>query len=300
MDDTIKIESLEPSVNLLQQKLESISTLNKTTGEKKVLTDQDRTEYAKAARGFESIFLSMMLKEMKNGMLDKDMEQEAEQSFGADTLNDYSDLMLSDEISQKGTGMGIAEMIYSQLTGGEKLTPITSETQVSTLPKKAATEIKQRTANIQTIKHAAIGADFKQRLETRISNYDDIITEASKQYNVPVNIIKAIISAESAGKPDAKSTAGAKGLMQLMDGTADNLGVRNSYNPEENIMGGTKYIRQMLDKFNGNLDYALAAYNAGPGSVQKYNGVPPYKETQTYLVRVKNYIQMFQGNTEEI
>jgi soluble lytic murein transglycosylase-like protein len=138
--------------------------------------------------------------------------------------------------------------------------------------------------------------ETKNKFNEKISQFDDIITAASIKYDIPKSLIKAIIIAESAGNPAAISKSGAKGLMQLMDATALDLGVKDSFDPEENIFGGTLYIKQMLHRFNDNLDFALAAYNAGPGNVDKFNGIPPFNETQSYIVKVKRYNEMFQAS----
>jgi soluble lytic murein transglycosylase-like protein len=116
------------------------------------------------------------------------------------------------------------------------------------------------------------------------------IYKAAQNYNLPVNLIKSVIRAESNFQVNAVSRAGAQGLMQLMPDTARELGVKNPFNIEQNIDGGSRYLRKMLDSFGGNLKLALAAYNAGPEAVIKYGGkVPPYRETQQYVKRVLRF-----------
>ena len=114
---------------------------------------------------------------------------------------------------------------------------------------------------------------------------ESIIEAAARKFGVDSELVKAIATAESGINQNAVSSVGAVGVMQLMPSTAENLGV-NPYDERENIYGGAHYLRQLLDKFNGNLTQAIAAYNAGPGAVQQYGGVPPYAETQNYVGRV--------------
>ncbi len=118
------------------------------------------------------------------------------------------------------------------------------------------------------------------------SNYNQIIYSKSKKYNIEPSLIKAVIKTESNWDPSVVSRKGAIGLMQLMPFTAKEMGVKNPFNPEENIEGGIKYLRYLLDKFNGDLTLALAAYNAGPKTIEKAGGIPNMQETQKYVKQV--------------
>lgn len=121
------------------------------------------------------------------------------------------------------------------------------------------------------------------------ASLDAIFTKASQTYGVPKALLEAITKQESDFDPNATSHCGAQGLMQLMPATARSLGVSNAYDPEQNIMGGAKYISQLLAEYQGNVPFALAAYNAGSNNVKKYGGIPPFAETQDYVVKVMGY-----------
>ena len=130
----------------------------------------------------------------------------------------------------------------------------------------------------------------KQMILNKSRRYDSVINQQARQHGIDGNLIRAVIAAESCFKPKALSTAGARGLMQLIPDTAKRFGVNNSYNHKQNIRGGAKYLKFLLDRFKGDLKKVIAAYNAGEGKVDKFKGIPPYKETRQY---VKNVLKVY-------
>ncbi len=134
----------------------------------------------------------------------------------------------------------------------------------------------------------AVQANTQPATKSQILN---VVNQIAEKHGVDEKLVQALIKQESGFNPKAKSKAGAMGLMQLMPSTAKNLGVQDPYNIVQNVEGGVKYLKSMLNKYNGNVILALAAYNAGPGAVDKYDGVPPYQETQNYVKNIlANYL----------
>lgn len=243
----------------------------------------DKTKLAEASRQFESLLTSMMIKSMNEttgGMFGE------EGGMGGD----YFDSIFQYEIASKfseGKGLGVADMIYSKITG-EHLPVQFNQPRLEPLQKMDKINFDSDSLP-GTIVHPS-----NESLD-RLEKFDEIINNASETFGINKNIIKSVILAESSAKENALSSANAKGLMQLMDSTAKDLGVSNPWNPKQNIMGGTKYLSQLLRQYDGDLKLALAAYNAGPGNVDKHGGIPPFQETQNYVTRVLGYLKNFEG-----
>lgn len=133
----------------------------------------------------------------------------------------------------------------------------------------------------------------REPFRVRAKKFDHFIKWAARSFELDPALIKAVIHAESAFDHNATSHAGAQGLMQLMPATARSHGVTNSYNPHQNIMGGSKHLRYLMDKYDGEIELVLAAYNAGEVPVRKYKGIPPFKETQQYVKRVIKFYEKY-------
>ncbi len=248
-------------------------------------TPQEKARLAKAAQDFESMLTQMMLKSMTKttgGMF-------GEESFGGDYFDTIFETKLASYISENKS-LGLADMIYKNVIGENlDMNKIKQELQsVSSTDLRVAPRRKIKVKNDSTAISPSKGSI------NRLNKFDDIINKASKTFGVDKNVIRSVILAESAANPKAMSNANAKGLMQLIDSTASDMNVKNIWNPEDNIFGGTKYLSKMLEQFDGDLEKSLAAYNAGPGNVKKYNGVPPFEETKNYINRIKGYMKFWE------
>ncbi|GAB4373643.1 MAG: hypothetical protein Kow0042_17680 [Calditrichia bacterium] len=269
--DQIK-PKISPDEALLQESLQKLK--NKTRNPEKL---------KEAARDFESIFINYMLKNMrktvmKSGLLDSGLSGEI--------MFSLFDQKISEKIAHSRS-LGIADLVTRQLS---------SESESSEPPR-----------NWRTSSSFFSPQTFSRVLNSyrKIKNWDNTtafnaeIRKAARKTGVEEELIRSVIMAESGGDPRAVSPKNAQGLMQLMDSTATEVGVKNVFDPGENIEGGAKYLAKLLERFDGDISLTLAAYNAGPGTVEKYNGIPPYRETREYVSRVLSYYQSYKAKRQD-
>jgi hypothetical protein len=204
--------------------------------------------------------------------------------------------LFTDGRSMKIDGYKVTGETEIQLTlrnGGRLTMPIERLERIiddEVVPVEVVAEIKK------AVEHEGIFPKRSWRYDERRgpifkSQFDKLILEAAKKFDVDAALVSAVIKAESDFNPREVSNKGARGLMQLMPATATRYGVTNSYDPTANVYGGVRYLKWLLQTFEGNADFAVAAYNAGEGNVWKYNGVPPFRETINYINRIAKHVR---------
>ena len=244
----------------------------------------------KACREFEAIFISYILKSMRKTTQKSDLFGSG---LGSDIYQQIFDEKLADAMSESGQ-LKIGDLLYNRyasLVANQKTPSREPDTRIVRQPEPQ--RIHPQPDATGTFIPAPKRPDevspdhiSTTSIDRLISRFDDIINEAAGKFGLKPGLIRALIRQESAGNPNAVSDKGAKGLMQLMDSTAAMLGVTDPFNPAQSIMGGARYLSQLLKRFGGDLVKAIASYNAGPGTVEKYNGIPPFPETRKYVHNV--------------
>lgn len=233
------------------------------------------------AKEFESIFTGIMLKAMRNST-------EISSLFPTSIGEDIFTSLLDDEYAKfigNNESLGLSSIIEKELEKQENVSIPFEKINNSFWSSNLLNTYTPFSNNSSTINY--------EKLFERVNKWEEHIELAAKENSVDKYTIAAIIAQESGGNPFAVSRKGAKGLMQLIDSTANFVGVNSIYDPEENIKGGTRYLRYLLDRFNNNETLALASYNAGPSAVDKYRGIPPYKETIDYVKSVMSIKENF-------
>jgi soluble lytic murein transglycosylase-like protein len=294
-----------------------------------VLDAKGKVRLQKAVKDFEAIFMGMMMKSMRSTV---PKDGQSGDSFGNDVMESLFDTEVAKKMAGR-SNLGLAEMLYRSITNeplpgaasaqsgkpgslpvrdclpsapeGDAANASPSGISPASAPAPAAPQAHSgasrsaattpRTGAFrQPPAQPGVWAAPSASTLDRIASYEHIIRDASQEHGVDTTMIKAVIAAESAGKANAVSAKDAKGLMQLTDTTAADMGVANVWNPAENIHGGTKYLQSLTLRFPGDTASINASYNAGPGRVEKHGGVPPIPETQAYVRRVMNYMKYFE------
>jgi Rod binding domain-containing protein len=265
--------------------------------------EAEKARLRKATKEFESFFIYQMLKTMRETVPENPLTKDAAMSdgLGKETFTQMFDMEIARKVTISG-GNSIADLLYNSM---EKLVeaqygqeseaqPLKAlklpEHRPIELPKVRAKPLLQEKEAIPLKKKAVDALPIRTSQRTVVEDpilarYGEYIHAAARETKLDSALIASVIKAESSGNPKAVSPAGAKGLMQLADSTVQDLKVTDAFDPEENIKAGSRYLKSMLDRF-GSVDLALAAYNAGPGTVEKYGGIPPFSETRNYVKRV--------------
>jgi len=228
-------------------------------------------KFQKACEQFEALFIRYMLKTMRESV---DKSSLFGDGMGSDIFMSMFEEGVADKMAEAGP-FGVGNLLYesyqNMIDGTTEKAPVIKDGEL--MP------INQDKIRFQSLKP-------KQSLSKSTLKFKELesaIIDSARENKIDPELIKAVIMRESGGDPNAVSAKGAKGLMQLMDGTAKMLGVSDPFDIKQNINAGAKYLSNLLKKFDGDLKKALAAYNAGPSAVMKYNGIPPYEETQNYV-----------------
>ena len=258
-----------------------------------------KARLAKAVKDFEAIFLGYMLNSMRSTVPKDGLSGD---SFGGGMMESMFDMEIAKRIASSKS-LGIGDMLYRSITKEPLPKSPAPPSRPAPIAPAQAPQVAPA-AKVAVSAQTAPGPSAQESVATqggppaailaRLGRYDGIIQQAAEKHGVDTSLIKAVIAAESAGDRNALSTKDAKGLMQLTDTTAADMGVKNVWNPSDNINGGVKYLQTLLDRFAGDTTRAVASYNAGPSQVEKHGGVPPIRETQQYVKRVLRYLNFFE------
>jgi len=293
--------------------IESFNSLEQLKGTKGATAEAEKARLKKATKEFEAFFTHHMLKTMRKTIPESSTGSEGGFGVGAgkDMFTDLFDMELARKMSG-GNENSISDILYRSMEPllmaqfgeyGEDIEMKPLHTPQSPMNLDNSTPVKlQRNREMMPFPDmSASGQSHKMKqatgsLSNVLSLYSDHIHAAARETGLDPALIASVIKAESNGDPRAVSKAGAKGLMQLVDSTAKDMGVKQVFDPGQNIRAGSRFLKKMVDRFD-DTKLALAAYNAGPAKVDRYGGVPPYRETEQYIEKVMTAFQSMRGES---